>query len=359
MRKKSLLKLIYEKQTAINVLIAVTAAFIIGTIVIAIMGYSPQVAYTEMIKGAFKGKYNFGGTLERFVPLMLSGLAFIIAAKVSFFNIGVEGQLYFGAITAAYVGYIISGIPSIIHIPLVLLSAAAAGGIWAFIPGYLKAKFNANEICTTIMLNYVAIYFTSFIVNHKFKNPNVGIPQTPDVQDSALLPRFFSPSRANIGLFIALGVLILSIWFMNKTTTGYKIKSVGNNPYFSNYIGIKSRRTVLLTVVLSGFVGGLIGGIQITGIHGYFIDQFSADLGFDGIMIAFLSRNNLKVLPLVAFFIAVLRAGAIGMDRFTSIPKEIIGIIEALIILFAAARTIIKIKKSSLQEQSAADGEVN
>jgi simple sugar transport system permease protein len=358
LKKKSLIQILYEYQTLINVLIALVAAFIIGTLVIMFLGYSPAVAYTEMIRGAFSGKFNFGGTIERFVPLLLSGLAFIIAAKVSFFNIGVEGQLYFGAITAAFLGVYITGLPAILHIPIVLMGAAIAGGVWALIPGFLNAKFNVNEVCLTIMLNYVAIQFTSYIVNHPFKNPNVGIPQTPNLQDSAMLPKIMFPSRANIGLFIALAVLIFFIWLFSKTTVGYKIKSVGNNPFFSEYIGMKSKVVVVMTVIMSGMVGGLIGGIQITGIHGYFIDQFSPGYGFDGIMIGFLSRNNLKALPFVAFFIAVLRSGSIGMERFTGIPKEVVGIIEALIILFAAAKIIIDIKKSSVTSQNSSDEEV-
>lgn len=358
MKNKSLMEILYKNQTLINVLIALAAAFIIGTIVIVFLGYSPVVAYTEMIRGAFSGKFNFGGTLERFVPLLLSGLAFIIAAKVSFFNIGVEGQLYFGAITAAFFGVMIKGVPAVIHIPIVLIAAAVAGGLWASIPGFLNAKYDVNEVCLTIMLNYVAIHLTSYIVNHPFKNPNVGIPQTPNLQDSAMLPKIMFPSRANIGLFIALGVLIFFIWLFSKTTVGYKIKSVGNNPFFSKYIGMKSKVIVVFTVIMSGMVGGLIGGIQITGIHGYFIDQFSPGYGFDGIMIGFLSRNNLKALPFVAFFIAVLRSGSIGMERFTGIPKEVVGIIEALIILFAAAKIIIEIKKSSVTSQNSSNEEV-
>jgi len=357
-KNKSFLKLLYEYQSTINVLIAVAAALIIGTIVIYLLGYSPAVAYSEMFKGAFQGKFNFGGTLERFVPLMLSGLAFIIAAKVSFFNIGVEGQLYFGAITAAFVGVYFTGLPAVIHIPFVLIAAALAGGMWALVPGFLKAKFNVNEVCVTIMLNYVAIYLTSYIVNHPFKNPDVGIPQTPNLQQSAMLPKIMFPSRANIGIFIAVLVLIFFIWFFSKTTTGFKIKAVGENPFFSKYIGLKSKVIVVFTVFISGMVGGLIGGIQISGIHGYFIDQFSPGYGFDGIMIGFLSRNNLKALPLVAFFIAVLRSGSLGMERFTGIPKELVGIIEALIILFAAAKTIIDIRKSRVSSQNSSDEEV-
>lgn len=336
---------LYKQQTVINVFLAIFIALVIGTLLMYFMGYNISEAYTALFNGAFKGRFNFGGTLERFVPLLLTGLAFAIAAKASIFNIGVEGQLYFGAITAAYFGFAIKGLPAVLHIPLVLILAGAAGGLWAMIPGWLRAKYNVNEVTTTIMLNYVAIFFVSYIVNHPFKNPNVGVPQTPNVQQTARLAKIMLPSRANVGIFIALGILIFFIWLMDRTTTGYKIKAVGYNPFFTNYVGIKSKLIMVFTMFLSGMVGGVAGGIEILGIHGYLLDNFSPGYGFDGIMVGLLARNNLKALPLVAFFLAVLRSGAINMERFTGIPKEMIGIVEATIILLAAAEAIIMIKK--------------
>ncbi|RCW43760.1 MULTISPECIES: ABC transporter permease [unclassified Halanaerobium] len=336
---------LYERQSLLNVFIAVFTAMIVGTLVIYFMGYDILESYEALYQGAFKGRFNFGGTLERFVPLLLSGLAFAVASKASIFNIGVEGQLYFGAITAAFFGYIIKGVPSLVHIPVTLLLAAAAGGLWAVIPGFLRAKYNVNEVTTTIMLNYVAIFFVGYIVNHPFKNPNVGVPQTPNVQPTARLPKIMLPSRANIGIFIALALLVFFIWLLNKTTFGYKVRAVGFNPFFTDYVGVKSKLIMVLTMFLSGAIGGVLGGVEVLGIHGYVLDNFSPGYGFDGIMVGLLARNNLKALPFVAFFLAALRSGAINMERFTGVPKEVIGVIEAVIILLAAAEVIVEIKK--------------
>lgn len=343
--KLNLLGRLSRMQAPLNVLIAVLIGFIIGTGLMLVEGHDLREAYTALFNGAFSGRFNFGGTLERFVPLLLSGLAFSVASKASVFNVGVEGQLYFGAMAAAYFGYVIVGLPSWLHITIVLVLAGLTGAVWGVIPGFLRAAYRVNEVCTTIMLNYVATYCTSYIVNHMFKNPNIGVPQTPNVQDTARLARILMPSRANIGVFIALGLVVFFIWLMDYTTLGYKIKAVGLNPQFATYAGFHAKSIMVGAMALSGFIGGITGAVQVLGIHGYFLDNFSRGLGFDGITVALLSRNNLKAMPFVAFFLAALKSGAVGMERFTGIPRELIGIMEAVIILFAAAEAIIVIRQ--------------
>lgn len=350
--KVKLLDRLYKLQSPINALVAVFLGLATGTIIMVLQGHNVLEAYTALIQGAFKGPVNFGGTLEHFVPLLLSSLAFALAAKASIFNVGVEGQLYLGAITAAYFGFAITGLPRVLHVIIVLILSGLVGSLWAIIPGFLRAMYRVNEVCTTIMLNYIAIFFTSYIVNHTFKNPNIGSPQSPTIQPSARLTRLLLPSRANTGIFIALAVTLFFIWLMGRTTIGYKIKAVGFNPHFSDYVGFSSRFIMIGAMALSGFVGGTVGALQVLGVHGYFLDNFSAGYGFDGIMVALLAKNNLKALPVVAFFLAILKSGAISMERFTGVPRELIGIVEAVIILFAAAEALIVIRRhTSLKKE--------
>ena len=141
------------KNKYINVFISVIVCMILSGIVIAIMGEDPIEAYVQLFRGAFVGNFNLGSTLEKFVPLLLTGLAFIVGAKVGVFNVGVEGELYLGAVTAAFVGYSVKGLPSVLHITLCFAAAMAVGAAWAFIPAYLKAYFNVNEVCVTILMN--------------------------------------------------------------------------------------------------------------------------------------------------------------------------------------------------------------
>lgn len=321
--------------------ITILLSLFIGGIIIAMLGYNPLNAYLNLFKGAFVGKLNFGTTIEKFVPLLLTGLAFIISSKVSVFNVGVEGELYLGAIAAAWVGYSIKGLPGPLHIGLCFLVAMLVGAIWAAIPGALKAYWKVNEVCVTILMNYVAIFFTSYLVNGPL-SAKTGIPQTPAVADNALLLKILKPSRANIGLFIAITLVIFFYWFFKYTTLGYKLRSVGLNSSFSDYLGIDSKRNMLYGMMISGAVGGIAGAIEVLGIYGYFLDSFSPGIAFDGMIAALIAKNDIRLLPIFAFFLATLKSGALGMERFTGVPKSIIDTIIAMFIIFVAMEGIIK-----------------
>lgn len=323
------------KNSLKNTVFTIGLSLLIGAGVIAILGYSPIEAYTQLFRGAFVGKLNFGGTLERFVPLMLTALAFAVSAKVSVFNVGVEGELYLGAIAAAWAGFAFKGLSPFVHVPLCIFAALLAGGAWAFIPGALRAYWKVNEICVTILMNYVAIYITSYLVAYPL-SAKTGVPQTPLMEQSARLFRIMRPSRANIGLFIALGALVL-VWFLlTRTTWGYRIRQVGQNPTFAEYAGIRAKATVIWGMILSGALGGLAGALEVMGIYGYFLDSFSPGIAFDGMLASLIAKNDLKMVPVLAFFLAVLKAGALGMERFTGVPKALVDSIIAVFILIAA-----------------------
>lgn len=334
------------KNSMKNTAFTIGLSLLIGAVVIALLGYNPIEAYSQLFRGAFVGKLNFGGTLERFVPLMLTALAFATSAKVSVFNVGVEGELYLGAIAAAWVGFAFKGLSPFVHLPLCILAAMLAGGIWAFIPGALRAFWKVNEVCVTILMNYVAIYITSYLVAYPL-SAKTGIPQTPLMAPSARLLRIMPPSRANIGLFIAIGALVI-VWFiLTRTTWGYRIRQVGQNPAFAEYAGIRAKSTVIWGMILSGSIGGLAGALEVMGIYGYFLDGFSQGIAFDGMLAALIAKNDLKMVPVLAFFLAVLKAGALGMERFTGVPKALVDSIIAIFILIAAMEGLSIFKNAS------------
>ncbi len=315
-------------------ILSILVAMLIGGIAVAIMGFNPIETYIQLFKGAFVGKFNIGGTLERFVPLLLTALAFAVAQKVSMANVGVEGQLYLGAMGAAWAGFFFMNLPKLIHIPLALILAMIIGALWAAIPGVLKAYYKVNEVCTTILMNYVAMYITSYLVNNPF-SAGKGVAQTPNIASSAVLNRILPPSRANLGLIIAIGVFILTYLYFKRTTKGYEFISVGLNSDYSDFIGIQSKKTKVLGMMFSGALGGLAGGIEVLGIYGYFLDGFSTGMGFDGMLAALIAKSNIPLVPVLAFFIASLKQGALAMERFTGVPKSLIDAMIAMFILFA------------------------
>ena len=318
-----------------STLMTIILSLSLGAGVILLLGYDPVEAYYQLFRGAFVGKFNIGGVMERFVPLMLTALAFAVSAKVSVFNVGVEGELYLGAIAAAWAGYAFTGLHPLVHIPLCFAVAMVASGAWGAIPGALKACWKVNEVCVTILMNYVAIYFTSYLVGNPF-SARASIPRTPTIEESARLLRILRPSRANIGLFVALGVLVLVWWMLYHTSWGYRLRHVGQNPSFSEYVGIPPKKAMIWGMILSGAIGGLAGAIEVMGIHGHFLDNFSPGIAFDGMLASLIAKNDIRMVPVLALFLAVLKTGALGMERFTGVPKTLIDTIIAVFILLAA-----------------------
>lgn len=339
-----------RKYDYINALLSILVALVIGGIVVAFMGHNPMEAFVQLFNGAFIGKFNFGTTLEKFVPLLLAGLAFAVSSKISVFNVGVEGQLYLGAMATAWVGFTFSNLSKVVHVPLALLAGMLAGALFALIPAVLKVYFRVNEVLTTMLLNYVAQFLTSYLVNYPFSG-GTGVAQSPPIYESATLSRILLPSRANTGLFIVLGVLAIVCWLFYRTTVGYKLRSVGLNPDFTDYIGVNSKKVILGGMMLSGAIGGLAGAIEVMGIHLSFLDNFSSGIGFDGMLAALIARNNFGMVAIISFFIASLKSGALAMERYTGVPKSLIDAIIAVFILFATMEGLFQLRRRAKKEK--------
>jgi simple sugar transport system permease protein len=318
--------------------------FVVGGIIIAFLGHDPIEAYIELFKGAFIGKLNLGTTLEKWCPILLTGLAFCVTSRVSFFNLGVEGSLYIGALFSAAVGFGVTGLPWFIHIPLALLAGVAGGAVWGLIPGLLKVYYKVSEVCTTILLNYVAMLFTSYMIINIWPSGSTGAA-TPMVERSATLLRILRPSRANVGLIIALIVYVLMYLLIQKTNWGYKLRSIGTNIHFAQYIGVDTGSMILLATAIAGAIGGLAGSVESLGIYRSMITNFSNGIAYDGMLAALISKNKLTVLPFYSFFIAALKAGADGMERNTGVPQALIASLIAVIILLLAMEELFNVSK--------------
>lgn len=325
----------------LNPFISTVCAFAIGALVIFLLGYSPTVAFRELFRGAFVGPFSFGTTLELYGGILLTGFAFAICIQARYFNVGIEGCLYMGAIISGGVG-LITGLPMAIHIPLGLICGALAGAVWAGIPGILRVRYDVNEACTTIMLNFVAVLFTSFMIFNVWREP-LAVPRTPLIEASMRFSRILPPSRATTAVFLLIAVWLFIFWFVYKTNFGFKLRATGSNPFFSSYIGFHAKRTVFLTVCLAGAIGGLAGSLETMGVAYTVWDNFSIGTAFDGILAAMLVKSDVRKLPFSAFILAALRAGALGMERFTDIPKSLVDTLVPIMIILIAMEGIYEV----------------
>ncbi len=289
-----------------------------------------------------KAFYPITESLVTATPYILAGLAVAVGFRCGLFNIGAEGQLFMGALGAAFVGYSIEGLPWFIHLPLALLGGAFAGAAWGALPGYLKAKFGAHEVVNTIMMNWIAFRLSDWLLFGPMKSAGFR-PVTPNVEVTAQLPRFFSaPLRFNWGFFLALAVAWLVYWFLFKTTLGFEIRTVGANPDAAKYSGVSVTRNFVLAMVISGGLAGLAGAAQVLGVDYWVGAGFSAGYGFDALALALLGKSHPLGVVLSALLFGVLRSGATNMQSVARIPIDIISIIQGLVIVFVAAPGIIR-----------------
>jgi len=330
-------------------LLAVFTALVVGGLVIAAAGGNPIEAYVGLFEGAFGTARAISETTVWATPYIFAGLAVALAFKGGLFNIGAEGQLALGAVAAAWVGYGLPkalgvSIPAAVHIPLVLGASMLAGLIWGAIPGWLKARTGGHEVINTIMMNYIALNMVSYLLNGPMKDPdplNV-IARTPLIAQSARIPPIFPNYRFHWGFILALVMAGVVWWLLWKTTLGYEIRTAGTNPDAARYAGINVRRTIVLTMALSGLLAGLAGGIEVTALNFRHELGFSIGYGFDAIAIALLGKTHPLGVVLAAILFGAMRNGATRMQFLSQIPVDVISIIQALILLFVAADAIVR-----------------
>ena len=323
----------------------------IGAIFIVMIGENPIDAYIALAEGAFIGNLNMGKTLANFTPLLLTSLAFAIAAKGGGFNVGVEGEVFLGGITAAYIGIHWDFLPMPLHLLACFAGAIFVAGIWVMIPTLLKLYYRVNEVCSTILLNYVAFFITSYLVSGPM-SAGVANAQSDPVAEQVLLYQFMKPSSANVGLFIAIAVAALVVWMYNKTTFGFKIESIGTNPANADSVGIHPKTTFMKAMLVSGMLGGVVGTIEILGVHGYFLNNFAANLGFNGMLASLIAKNNMGMTIIMAFFLASLKSGALGLQQATGVPKSIVDTITATFIIIATMELLFEYTKKKKKEKA-------
>jgi ABC-type uncharacterized transport system permease subunit len=293
----------------------------------------------QPVVGAVRGPSD---SLVQSVPYIFAGLAVALGFRAGLFNIGAEGQIGVGWMAAVIVGFAVTGLPAVIHLPLAILVGAIAGGLWAAIAGFLKAKTGAHEVITTIMLNYVAFRLSEWLLCGPLEFTQ-GTCRTQDVLPSAVLPRFLEhPVTLHWGFFLALAVAVLLGWFLFRTVWGFELRTVGANPDGARYGGMSVAKNYVLAMFLSGALAGLGGVSQGLGITRNIALGFSAGYGFDSIALALLGKSHPAGVVGASLLFGVLRAGAGRMQSVAGVPTEIVQIIQSLVIIFIAAPAIIR-----------------
>lgn len=320
-------------------IVALLVAISLASLVIALSGQNPWESFKAMLSGAFGSGPSLGETLVKAIPLLISGLAVAIGLRTGLFNIGVEGQLLIGGLAAACVGYAVA-LPVFLHVPLCLIAGAAGGAAWGFLPGLLKAKRGVHEVITTIMLNYIAFYFTHYLVTNPLKDVRTMAPQTPAISPTAELPQFAWAGGLHAGVLVAILCAVGFGILTSRSVLGFELNAVGKAPEAARASGINVPYTLILSMLLSGALAGLAGAVEVMGVHHKFYDQFSPGYGFDSIAVALLGGNTAIGTALSALLFGALRNGAVSMQLATDTPKEIVVLIQAVVIVFAGVRFV-------------------
>ena len=348
----------------LRVIIAVGAALLLGFIVTLFVSEDPLGAYKAFLLGPLSKFNRFGDWIEESITLILVGLSVAVAFKANMFSMGTEGQLLLGALVSGSIALFVP-LPAILRIPLAIVCAMIAGFVWGWIPGYLKAHLNANEIVSTLMLNAIALKIYDYFLIFHIKADDAGynasdffpkeglfpsfIPNLPFLEGAYAL--FSDKTNITIMVYVLIIAVIAAYYLIFRTPFGYKLRMIGANIKFARYGGINTKRTTILVFAISGIFGGLAGAHLTMGIHTKLIANISIGMGFEGIIVAILARNNPLLIPITGLAYGYLRAGANIMERGSDMSREMVFVIQALIILFVTAERFLPMIQKRVEER--------
>lgn len=359
---KKIRKFLFDSNASLTI-ISILLGFVVGAIALAFSGYNPFKAYWIILQGIFSRPSYVSYTIIRSTPLILTGLSVAFAFRTGLFNIGAEGQYIIGASTAAIAGYYLN-LPAVIHIPVIIILAILAAGLWASLAGYFKSRYGVHEVISTIMLNWIAFYLHNwFTTIPSLAKPNS--EATYSIQQSARitfigewkvseaglawmnkypLAKDIFRTPINAGIFIAI-IAAIVVWFiMNKSTLGYRLKAVGFNPHAAKYGGINTNRSLVTSMFIAGALAGIAGAVQVMGVtHNISILALMEGYGFDGIAVALIGSNTAFGCVWAALLFGGLKYGGAKIQYKMGAPSEVISIVIGSIIFFIAIPRLIKI----------------
>jgi len=315
--------------------VSVLAALAVGGLMLAASGVNPFAAYATLFGDPFGSAFGWSETLVKATPLILTGLAVLLPARMKLWNIGAEGQLQCGAIAATWVAVFTPLGHSSLAIPALLLAGMVGGAVWCLVPAILRAALSVNETITTLLLNYVALLLVDFLIYGPWRDPGSrGFPLSPELPPAARLPVLVGGTRVHLGLLVALAA-VLAVWFvLARTRWGLEIRVIGDNPDAARYVGISLTRNILLVMAVAGALAGLAGAGEVSAVSGRLQQGLSPGYGYTGIIVAWLARLNPAASVLVAVLLGALFLGGDGLQISLNLPLAVVYMLQGLIFFF-------------------------
>lgn len=319
---------------------AVLAALVFCAVFLAITDRSPVAVYSAMFEGALGSEYGISETIVKAIPLILCGLGISVAFRMQIWNIGAEGQFYMGAFAATWVPLTFPNLPMAVMLPVMMAAGVVAGALWGMLAAWLRNRFAVSELISTLMLNYIAILWVSYLVYGPWRDPKgLNFPLTAPFPEAAILPSF-GDSRVHAGLGLALLAAVLLQFVFRKSRWGYEIRVIGSSPTSARYAGLDIKKNALLVMLASGALCGLAGMVEVSGIAGKLQAGLSPGYGYTAIIVAWLARLHPAAIVLVAFIFAVIQVGGF-MVQTLGVPASVATMIQGAILFFVIGADII------------------
>jgi len=315
---------------------AIGIAFLLGALILTVAGADPVVAYYWLFYGAFS-EASFSETLVRATPLLFISLGLAVTFTARVWNIGAEGQFYIGATFAAILGLHLKDVPHPFALIIILLASVAGGAAWAFLPAVLRAYYGINEIITTLMFNYIAIYTASYLLHNPFRDPASMFPETTTLPEQLWMPIVIPGTRLHAGILLAFISIPFLYFLLRKTAFGMKIEILGSSRRTAEYAGIDAVKLIIQSMLISGMFAGLAGGIEVLGIQHKMRLEISPSIspyGYTAIAVTLLGYLNPILVAATSIFLGGVINGSMTMHRMANVPVGMAGIFQALIIIF-------------------------
>ncbi len=331
--------------------VSVVVTFLLTSGFVLAVGANPVEAAYYFLLDPLSNPVRLIEVLVKATPLLMTGAAVAFAFAGGYWNIGVEGQLYMGATAATAIGLQMHDFPAWVALPLMVVAGFLAGMAWAVLPAFMKVRLKIDEVVTTLLLNYVAIYLVGAILNGPWRDPISQWPQSPEIAASAIFPRLIPRSRLHLGFILAL-VIIVVLWFvLSRTSFGLKMRAVGFNLDAANFSGIHVNRVIMTVALISGGIGGLAGASEVAGIHFHLIDAISPGYGYTGIIIATLGSLNALGVAAAALFIGLIDTGSQTVSRALGVPAYLGDVLQATLLLVTLAMLLLQRYRISLRRK--------